>query len=323
MRKINKKLDTICVLGFGIQGKAQALNLRDSGNEVIIGNINDKYASDARKFGFKVFSIIDAILKSKIIFILIPESVQNKIIMKMIFPNCSPGTTIIFAHGFWLRFEAKKIPTYLNILMIAPRYPGRQIRDAYLNSSGVPAFIDVVQDYSGNSTKLCKKICKSLGFDKGGLFYIDYKQEAEIDLFIEQFMAPFFYASVEQSFNYLINKGYSKEAVCMELYFSGELGAVRTMMGKFGLYKSMQKNASPTCQYGIASSINKVWNSNLNKIIKNQHLRIKSGKFQKELSDTKLVHKTLKKFLNSKISNQIKDTEKNLKKKLKKPKIEN
>ena len=80
----------------------------------------------------------------------------------------------------------------------------------------------------------------------------------------------------------------------------------------------MQKNASPTCQYGIASSRNRVWNSNFNKIIKNQHLRIKSGKFQKELSDTKLVNKTVEKFLSSKISNQIKNTEKNLKIKLNK-----
>ena len=318
MKKINKKLDPICILGFGIQGKAQALNLRDSGHKVIIGNINDKYAKDARKCGFKVFSINDAVINSKIIFILLPDGIQNKIILKKVFPNCSRGTTIIFAHGFWLRFESKKIPDYLNILMIAPRFPGKQIRDEYLNSSGIPAFVDIVQDYSGNTSKLCKKICKSLGFNKGGIFYIDYKQEAEIDLFIEQFMAPLFFASVEQSYNYLIKNGYSKEAVCMELYFSGELGAVRTMMGQHGLYKSMQKNASPTCQYGIASSRNRVWNSNFNKIIKNQHLRIKSGKFQKELSDTKLVNKTVEKFLSSKISNQIKNTEKSLKIKLNK-----
>ena len=76
-------------------------------------------------------------------------------------------------------------------------------------------------------------------------------------------MAPLFFAAVENSFNHLIKNGYPKEAVCMELYFSGELGAVRTMMGKFGLYRSM-KNASPTCQYGIASSIKKVWSKQLN-----------------------------------------------------------
>lgn len=320
MKVTNLKKLTICVLGFGIQGKAQALNLRDSGHNIIIGNISDKYAKDAKKNGFKVFTISKAVKLSKIIFVLLPDGIQDKILKKEIFPNCNPSSTIVFAHGYWLRFEAKDFSLKYNFLMIAPRYPGRQIRDAYLKSSGVPAFIDIVKDYNGDAKKICNLLCKSLGFKKGGIINIPYSKEAEIDLFIEQFMAPLFFSAVEHSYIYLVKNGYPREAVCMELYFSGELGAVRTMMGKYGLYKTMQTNASPTAQYGISSSIKKVWSKELDINLKKQLNRIRCGKFSKELSKTMLSRKTIDQFLKSKVSKSIRDTENILKKKLNKPK---
>ena len=297
--------------------KSTSSEFKNSGHNVIIGNINDKYAKDAIKCGFQVLSISKAVKYSKIIFVLLPDAVQNDIIKKKIFPNSNPGSTIIFAHGYWLRFESKNIPKHFSILMIAPRFPGRQIRDKYLNLLVYQHLLILFLD--GKAKKICKKLCKSLGFNKGGIIYISYKKEAEIDLYIEQFMAPLFFAAVENSFNYLIKNGYPKEAVCMELYFSGELGAVRTMMGKFGLYRSMKKNASPTCQYGIASSIKKVWSKQLNEKIKRQLKRITSGKFKEELSNNKLTTNTVKKYLNSTISRKISATEMKLRKKLNKP----
>ena len=91
-----------------------------------------------------------------------------------------------------------------SLIWNAPRFPGRQIRDKYIESSGVPAFVDIIQDPNGKTKKLCKTLCKSLGFSKGGIIYISYKMEAEIDLYIEQFMAPLFFAAVENSFSYLV-----------------------------------------------------------------------------------------------------------------------
>ena len=133
-------------------------------------------------------------------------------------------------------------------------------------------------------------------------------------------MAPLFFSAVEHSYIYLVKNGYPREAVCMELYFSGELGAVRTMMGKYGLYKTMQTNASPTAQYGISSSIKKVWSKELDINLKKQLNRIRCGKFSKELSKTMLSRKTIDQFLKSKVSKSIRDTENILKKKLNKPK---
>ena len=170
MNKIKKniklKFKTISILGFGIQGKAQALNLRDSGHEVIIGNINDGYRKEAIKLGFKVCSLKEAVKKSKIIFLLLPDGVHNKVLEEIIFPNCSEFSTIIFAHGYWLRFEKKNTPKNINLLMIAPRFPGRQIREYFLKGGGVPAFIDIAKDYDGDGKKIIKELCRSLGFEK-------------------------------------------------------------------------------------------------------------------------------------------------------------
>ena len=102
-----------------------------------------------------------------------------------------------------------------------------------------------------------------LGFSKGGMINLSAKQETELDLFIEQFMAPTFFASAETSFNLLVENGFPKEAVALELYYSGELGAVRTMMGRDGLYEGFKNNASPTCQYGVSSSRNILWSEDM------------------------------------------------------------
>ena len=193
--------------------------------------------------------------------------------------------------------------------MIAPRFPGEQIRQTYLMDGGVPAYVDIVQDYSGNGNSILKNLTDSLGFSKGGVINLSFKQEAEIDLFIEQFMAPTFFASAETAYELLIKKGYPKEAVCLELYFSGELGAVRSMMGRDGLYEGFQKNASPTCQYGVSSSRASLWGEDMKQKAEMQLERITSGKFSEELSDHKYASKVVNEFVESDIATVLSECE--------------
>tara|TARA_B100001059_G_scaffold110717_1_gene110875 strand:+ start:5244 stop:6176 length:933 start_codon:yes stop_codon:yes gene_type:complete len=307
----------IAVLGYGIQGRAQSLNLRDSGHDIVIGNINDKYSKKAKKDGFHVYSIKDAVKKSKVIMILLPDEVQERIINNNIIPNLQINSCIVFAHGYWLTFNKKNIPKNVDILMIAPRSPGEQIRKYYTDGHGVPAYIHVVRNVSGKAQNILNKLVKSLGFDKGGLIKLSYDKETKIDLMIEQVMAPIFFGSVQSVFRELVNRGFPAEVVCLELYYSGELGDVRTMMGRDGLYTAFKNNASPTCQFGVASSISRVWKKNMDKIVKLQLERIENGKFAKELKnyDTK---KTIDTFINSKIAKKIKITEKKVSKKINK-----
>ena len=308
----------ITVIGYGIQGRAQALNLRDSGHEVVIANRKDKYLNQAVEDGFDVISIEESIIDSEVIFLLIPDAVQNEILTDFIFPNISEGSSIVFAHGYWLNYESDNMPKNINVFMIAPRFPGEQIRQTYLMDGGVPAYVDIVQDYSGNGNSILKNLTDSLGFSKGGVINLSFKQEAEIDLFIEQFMAPTFFASAETAYELLIKKGYPKEAVCLELYFSGELGAVRSMMGRDGLYEGFQKNASPTCQYGVSSSRASLWGEDMKQKAEMQLERITSGKFSEELSDHENASKLVDEFVESKIAKDIKNTEKKVNKIVKK-----
>lgn len=308
----------ITIIGYGIQGRAQALNLRDSGNDVVIVNRDDSYAHNAVQDGFEILPMVDALNRADVVFLLIPDAVQDAILENQVFPNLCAGTTIVFAHGYWLSYEAKSLPKDINILMMAPRFPGEQIRQTFVEGGGVPVYVDVVQDASGTAEQILESLCKDLGYSAGGVIHLSYKQETEIDLFIEQFMAPTFFASAETAFQLLVEKGYPKEAVCLELYYSGELGAVRSMMGRNGLYKGFQDNASPTCQYGVASGRKLLWGSEMRDKATMALERITSGDFSRELSNHDLSEKTLDKFVNSDLAKKIKATEKDVNKLVKK-----
>jgi ketol-acid reductoisomerase len=307
----------IAILGYGIQGRAQALNLRDSGFNIVIGNIDDNYKSIALKDGMHVRTIADAVKTSDVILVLLPDSIQDHLLRTIILPNTKKNSCLVFAHGYWLTYESKTFPVDLDLIMIAPRFPGEQIRERFLKGSGVPAYIDIASDITGNANLIIQTLSKGLGFDKGGVIKLPYKMEAELDLMIEQSMAPIFFASVQSVFNELISRGYPEEAVCLELYFSGELGAVRSMMGRDGLYSAFQNNASPTCQYGIASSISRVWSKEMDKIITAQLDRIVSGKFANEMRELDTI-KLTKDFLQSPIALKIKNAENSVRRKIKK-----
>lgn len=303
----------ITVLGYGIQGRAQSLNLRDSGHEITVGNINDKYLKIAIDDQMNTLSIKEASKNADVIFVLLPDAIQNKILKDEVFPNIKKDACLVFAHGFWLTYEAKNEDIDIDMLMIAPRYPGEQIRKLFLDGHGVPAYVDVANDKSGNAHHILKEMTKGLGFDKGGLINLPFKMETEIDLMIEQCMAPIFFSSVQAVFKELISRGYPAEAVIMELYYSGETGAVRTMMARDGLYEAFQNNASPTCQYGVASSISRVWDEKMNDVVKAQIDRIVSGDFSKELK-TKNTKSIVNNFIKSPIAKKIKETEKKINK---------
>ena len=307
----------ISILGYGIQGRAQSLNLRDSGHEILVGNISDKYKNKAIEDGFNIVNLEKAVLNAEVILVLLPDEIQDDILKTKILPVIKKNACLVFAHGFWLTYNQLKIPDHIDLLMIAPRSPGEQIRSLYLEGYGVPAYIDIAQDGSGNAKKILNELIIGLGFDKGGTINLSHTMETEIDLMIEQSMAPIFFASVQSVFKELVSKGYPPEVVCLELYYSGELGSVRKMMGLDGLYKAFQNNASPTCQYGVASSISRVWRNHMDEIIKSQYERIKSGKFALELQkiDTR---KIISSFLNSKIAKKIQEAEISISQKIKK-----
>jgi ketol-acid reductoisomerase len=311
---------TVGVVGYGIQGRAQALNLRDSGVNVIVSNRDDDYRKNAIDDGFDIVALNEISEKCDIIMLLIPDSAHLIYIKNHFLPKYKPGCLLIFAHGYSLRFEKLDLPENIDIAMLAPRYPGRQIRDTYNKGSGVPVFLDVVKDTTKTGLARTLGLCKAIGFSEGGVLSVSYKEEAEIDLFIEQFMAPLFYSAVENSMEMLVQRGYSKLVACLELYFSGECGAVRTMMAKNGIYSTFKNNASPTCQFGVASRIKEIFSPELRKSMESALDRITSGQFAKELTgEEQKGYPTVKKFHDERKSTLITESEKELMKLIKRP----
>lgn len=274
---------TIAVIGYGIQGRAQALNLRDSGLNVIIGNREDEAWENAIDEGFTVLPITEAVRRSDILMALIPDESQQEVFSDLIIPHMRDGQLVTFAHGYSLRYNKIKLPKNVDVALLAPRFPGEQIRRFYLQDHGVPAFIDIVQDASGSALERTLALGLGVGFARAGLLSISYKEETDIDLFVEHFIAPLFFRTMEEALRFLVKRGYSKVASVLELYFSGERGAFWTMVARDGLYKTLKKNASPTCQFGISHYIKDIFDENLERKMERALDEIQNNKFAEML----------------------------------------
>jgi ketol-acid reductoisomerase len=274
----------IAIIGYGIQGRAQALNLRDQGCQIVVGNLSDKYLDQAIEDGFEAGTIDFAVKQASVIMVLIPDQAQKQIYNDFIEPHIKSGDTLVFAHGFSIHYKEIVPPKDVNVCLLAPRMPGKPIRDYYLNGGGVPAFVDVYQDGSGNAWDIILALSRGIGATKAGAMHITFKEETEIDLFIEQFLLPIIIRSVRLSFDTLAEHGFTPESTLMELYGSGEIGELLLMSAKMGIYNVWRNNASPTCQYGIFRNSEKVLNTEATKELIGEVLSdIRDGSFLKDL----------------------------------------
>ena len=272
------------IIGYGIQGHAQALNLRDSGVRVLIANRKDGYTKQAKKDGFKVHRIGELARKSDIILLLIPDQAHAGVYNDFIKDGIRSGSMLVVAHGYSIRFRTFKIRPDIDVCMLAPRMPGHQIRGYYLSGGGVPAFVDVVYDRTGFALKRILAVAKAAGFTKAGALRVDYKVETDLDLITEQFLVAGIVKLIHSGFKILVDDfGYPAVPTLMELYASGELAEVLKLAAKMGIGEVFQKNASPTCQFGIASSFDKVLGPGIEETAKKIIRLIKDGSFSKDL----------------------------------------
>ncbi len=275
---------TVAIVGFGIQGQAQALNLRDSGIQVIVGNRSDAYSKAAKEHGFELLSISEAVKRASVVLVLIPDQAHKSVFENEIRPHLNPGDTLLFAHGYSVHFKQLIPPKDVNVCLLAPRMPGKPIREFFQRGGGVPAFVDVHQDSTGNAKLIALALGKAMGFTKAGLMEISFKEETELDLFIEQFFLPLLIRSIRLSFDVLVKKGYTPEAILMELYASGEVGKLLTMAADIGIYGVWKNHASPTCQFGIFRNSPRVLPDEIAKeLITTVINEIQDGTFQSDL----------------------------------------
>lgn len=275
----------VAMIGYGNQGRSQALNLRDSGVNIIIGNIDDSYKEQAIADGFQPVSIAEAARQGDIIMVVIPDEVQDLVYRESIAPHLTKGKAISFASGYNVRFALVEPPKDVDVIMVAPRTIGRQVRVAFEAGGGVNADVDVWNDATGNAWPITLALAKGIGCTRAGAFHTSFATEAELDLFAEQALWPAIFECLLTAYEVLEEQGYPKEAIALELYASAEPADIFLAMARQGPFRQMAYH-SPTSQYGVLSRRLDATGSNesLRRRMKERLETIRNGDFAKEWS---------------------------------------
>jgi ketol-acid reductoisomerase len=242
----------IAVIGYGNQGRAQALNLRDSGLDVIVGNRDDAYAGRAGEDGFAVLAIDRAVATASVVILLIPDEVMPGVFEAEVRPHLGEGKALVFASGYTVAFGLIAPPPAVDVILVAPRMIGAGVRDLYVAGRGFPSFIGVAQDSTGGARALALALAKGIGSTRFGVVEVTFAQEAELDLFTEQCFGPAFGQVLTTAVDVLLGEGYPPQAVLLELYMSGELAYTLTKIAELGLVEQSALH-SRTSQYGSMS----------------------------------------------------------------------
>ncbi|WP_339366840.1 ketol-acid reductoisomerase [Gloeocapsa sp. PCC 7428] len=240
---------TIAIIGYGSQGHAHALNLKDSGMNVIVGLYpGSKSAAKAAAAGLKVHSVSDAAAAADFIMILLPDEVQKSVYKDEIEPNITEGKVLAFAHGFNIHFGQVVPPANVDVVMIAPKGPGHLVRRTYEQGQGVPALFAVYQDASGQARDRAMAYAKGIGGTRGGILETTFREETETDLFGEQaVLCGGLSALIKAGFETLVAAGYQPELAYFECLH--EVKLIVDLVVEGGLAK-MRDSISNTAEYG-------------------------------------------------------------------------
>ncbi len=240
---------TVAIIGYGSQGHAHALNLKDSGVNVIIGLYNgSKSWAKAEAAGFKVYTAEEASKLADIIMILINDEKQADLYKNSIAPNLTAGKTIAFAHGFNIHFQQIVPPADVDVIMIAPKGPGHTVRSEYTIGRGVPCLVAVHQDASGRAMDIALAYAAGIGGSRAGVLETTFKMETETDLFGEQcVLCGGVTALMKAGFETLVEAGYDPQNAYFECIH--EMKLIVDLIYKGG-YKMMRYSISDTAEYG-------------------------------------------------------------------------
>ncbi len=239
----------VAVVGYGSQGHAHALNLRDSGVDVIVGLYEgSKSAVKAKEDGFPVMNTAEAVKAADIIMILVNDEKQAALYRNDIKDYITDGKTLCFAHGFNIHFKQIIPPAGVNVIMIAPKGPGHTVRSQYVAGKGVPCLVAVEQDPSGNSMEIAKAYAAGIGGARGGFLETTFKEETETDLFGEQaVLCGGVTALMEAGFNTLVEAGYKPENAYFECIH--EMKLIVDLIFNAG-FEGMRYSISDTAEFG-------------------------------------------------------------------------
>ncbi|MCR9039067.1 ketol-acid reductoisomerase [Bacillus sp. L381] len=270
----------VAIIGYGSQGHAHALNLKESGIDVIVGVRQGKSFTQAQEDGHQVFSVREAAAQADIIMVLLPDEQQQKVYEAEIKDELTAGKSLVFAHGFNVHFHQIVPPADVDVFLVAPKGPGHLVRRTYEQGAGVPALFAIYQDVSGEAKDTALAYAKGIGGARAGVLETTFKEETETDLFGEQaVLCGGLTALVKAGFETLTEAGYQPELAYFECLH--ELKLIVDLMYEEGL-AGMRYSISDTAQWGDFVSGPRVVDAKVKESMKQVLTDIQNGTFAKE-----------------------------------------
>ncbi len=272
---------TVAIIGYGSQGHAHALNLKDSGVSVVVGLREDSASvAEARAEGLEVMSVADATSKGDLVMVLLPDERHHDIYNAEIADGLAPGNMLLFGHGFSVHYDEVTPPAEVDVVLVAPKGPGHLVRRQFVEGSGVPGLIAVEQDATGNAQQLALAYAMGIGCTRGGVIETTFKDETETDLFGEQaVLCGGASALVQAGFETLVEAGYDPQMAYFECLH--ELKLIVDLMYEKGL-AGMRYSISNTAEFGDYSRGPRVINDAVRAEMKQILSEIQSGEFARE-----------------------------------------
>lgn len=271
---------TVAIIGYGSQGRAHALNLKDSGINVVVGLRKGSPSWEkAETDGLSVFSVEEAANKGDLIAFLAPDEAHKSIYLQ-IKPFLTEGKALLFAHGFNIHFNQVVPEPYLDVIMVAPKGPGDLVRTQFMEGSGTPGLVAVHQDYTGNALNLALAYAKGIGCTRAGVIETTFKEETETDLFGEQaVLCGGTTALIKAGFETLVEAGYQPEVAYFECLH--ELKLIVDLIQSRGI-AGMREVISNTAEYGDLTVGPKIIDEHVRQTMKEVLKRIQTGEFARE-----------------------------------------
>ena len=272
---------TIGIIGYGSQGHAHALNLKDSGLNVMIGLYEGSSSiAKAEAEGLEVGMVAEVAEKSDIIMMLIPDHLQAEVYRESIAPHLLPGKTLMFAHGFNIHYNSIVVPESIDVSMVAPKAPGHRMREVFTRGSGVPGLLAVDQDASGNAHAIGLAYARGTGCTRAGVLDTTFKEETETDLFGEQVVLCGGVAElVKSAYETLVEAGYQPESAYFECMH--ELKLIVDLFYQGGL-EYMRYSVSDTAEFGDYTRGPRIIDDNVRENMKKVLAEIQDGSFARE-----------------------------------------